>query len=253
MEREFQYRSLIYNPVKAFLYFLPSLAAIVTLVILTSRYLQSDAVAVIGWILACSLPFIFQKSFKRLFTSRVELIFNDQYFQINKYKLNKDVLLNELIIYWENLQSYKCNFSSNSFELTIILKNGSNYNMSFKEDKTQEQMLFEKSVFSIFSYCVSQYNLNKNNNKILFEPGYLTTKSGTLLVYILITLAIAEIIIHFLLAPNSFLLSFMSLFIIIGILVKRKTDKNSYYKISHLESRNPESFSESESLVNIDR
>ena len=206
-----------------------------------ARYIHSEAFAVIGWVLACSVPFLFQKGYKRLFTRRVELEFDNQYFLIKEYTVKNDVLVKELTIAWTEIQSYKCSFSSsNVIYLVIYLRDGSTKSFSFKDEKNQEQAINEKSVFSIFNYYVGQYNLNKQSeSEITLKPGFLTTKSGAFVLYGLAILAVVGIVIHFALAPKTFMLSFMSFFIIMGLLVKRKTDKTLYNKISQLEPRPP--------------
>jgi positive regulator of sigma E activity len=235
------YNSQTYNTAKAFLYALPALVVLVALVMVIARFIHSEAFAVIGWVLACSVPFLFQKAYKRLFTRRVELEFDKQNFLIKEYTSKNDDLVKELTIAWAEIQSYKCSFSSsNIVYLVIYLKDGSSKSFSFKDEKSQEQALNEKSVFSIFNYYVSQYNLDKQPEcEITFEPGFLTTKSGALVLYSLTILAVIGIVIHFVLAPKTFMLSFMSFFIIMGLLVKRKTDKNFYNKINQLEPRPP--------------
>lgn len=235
------YNSQTYNVAKASLFALPALVVLVALVMVIARYIHSEAFAVIGWVLACSVPFLFQKGYKRLFTRRVELEFDNKCFLIKEYTVKNDVLVKELTIAWTEIQSYKCSFSSsNVIYLVIYLRDGSTNNLSFKEEKTQEQIINDKSVFSIFYYYVRQYNSDKKpEDAIALKPGFLTTKVGAFVLYSVAALAVVAIVIHFVLAPKTFGLSFMSFFIIIGLLVKRKTDKDLYNKINQLEPRPP--------------
>ncbi len=242
MEKEkVLYSTQTYNVIKASLFALPALIILVAFVMIVARFIHSEAFAVIGWVLACSVPFLFQKAYKRLFTRRVELEFDKQTFLIREYTIKDDELVKELTITWADIQSYKCSFSSsNMVYLVVYFKDGSSKSFSFKDEKSQEQAINEKSVFSIFNYYVSQYNSDKQlEDKIILKAGFLTTKSGAFVLYSLTALAIVGIIIHFLLAPKTFMLSFMSFFIIMGLLVKRKTDKNLYNKINQLEPRPP--------------
>lgn len=240
MDKEIRYNSQKYDAVKAFLYAVPTLIALVSIVIITARYIHSEAFVVIGWVLVCSVPFLFQKAYKQMFSRRVELEFNNQNFTVKEYKIKDDILVKEFTITWAEIHSYKCSFSSQVTYITVRLHNGLKYGMSFKEEKTQEQVINEKSVFSIFYYYISQYNSNKQQeDKIVLQPGFLTTNSGALLLYSLTAVAIGEIIIHIVFAPSSFMLSFMSFFIIIGLLLKRKTDKDLYNKMVQLEPRTP--------------
>jgi hypothetical protein len=231
------YTSEVYNVVRASLFALPSLIILITLVMIFARSIHSEAFAVIGCVLACSMPFIFKKSYKRLFTRRVDIKFDDQCFMMTEYTIESNLLVKELIITWAEILSYKCSFSaSDTFYLVIFLRDGSTKRLSFKEEKNQEQALSERSVFSIFHYYVKQYNRNKQlKGEITLKPSFLTTKPGAFVLYGITLLAIAGILIHFALAPNTFGLSFMSFFIVIGLFAKRKTDLTLNKKIGLLD------------------
>jgi len=235
------YTSKTYNALKAFLLFLPVYASLIGLIIFISIQLHKPLIAVFGWVIISSVPFLFQKSFKNYFTRRVELEFDNQEFLVKEYNLDTDVLINELNFFWADIQSFKCSFSSsNTIYLVIYLKGGSSKSFSFKDEKDQEEALNEKSVFSIFYYYVRQYNSDKKQEEeITLKPGFLTTKPGAFVLYSLVILAVIGIVIHFVLAPKTFMLSFMSFFIIMGLLVKRKTDKDLYNKINKLEPKPP--------------
>nr|WP_199083284.1 hypothetical protein [Pedobacter sp. ASV19] len=192
------------------------------------------------WIAISTVPFLFQKRVKEAFTRNIELTFDDKNFLIQEYGVKSGSLIKELTIPWAEMESYKCSFSSGVTYLTIGLRDGSTNNLSFKEEKTQEQIINEKSVFSIFYYYVKQYNSDKQQEDIIIlKPGFLTTSAGAFVLYSVATLAVVAIVIHLVLAPKTFGLSFMGFFIIIGLLVKRKTDKDLYYKINQLEPRLP--------------
>lgn len=232
------YRSQSYNPLKAFLYCFPIYVLITGVIIVVFRHLHMPAFGVTAWIIVSLVPFLFQIRVKELFTKNIELTFDNQIFIIQEYAIRSGSLLKETNISWAEIQSFKCSFSSGVTYITIRLRDRSNNNLSFKEGKTQEQILSEKSVFSIFYYYVRQYNRNQlPEDAIVLKPGFLTTKLGALLLYSLTGLAIASIIIHIKLAPRTFMLSFMSGFIIIGLVVKRKNDKDLYNRISQLEPR----------------
>lgn len=234
------YNSQTYNVAKASLYALPAFVVLVALIIVIARYIHSEAFAGIGWVLACSVPFLFQKRFKESFTRNIELTFDNQSFLIQQYSIKNGSLIKEATIPWAEMKSFKCSFSSEVTYLTIGLRDGSTNNFSFKEEKTQEQMINDKSVFSIFYYYVRQYNSDKQpEDTIILKPGFLTTTAGAFVLYSITTLAVAAIVIHFVLAPKTFGLSFMSFFMIMGLLVKRKTDKDLYKKINQLEPRPP--------------
>ena len=234
------YNSQTYNVVKAFLYALPIYILLTGAIILIFRQLHMPAFGVAVWIIISSVPFLFQKRFKAAFTKNIELTFDDQSFIIREYAIENDNLTKEVAMTWADIESFKCSFSSEVTYLTIRLRDGSAKNFSFKEEKSQEQVINEKSVFSIFYYYVRQYNSDKNpEDGITLEPGFLTTKSGAFVLYGVAILAVVAIVIHFVLAPKTFMLSFMSFFIIIGLLVKRKTDKDLYNKINQLEPRPP--------------
>jgi len=234
------YNSQTYNPLKAFLYAFPVYALLTGLLILIIRPLHMPGLGVVIWIVISIVPFLFQKRFKEVFTRNIELIFDNQSFIIQEYDIKNGGLIKQATIPWAEMEYFKCSFSSEVTYLTIGLRDGSTNNLSFKEEKTQEQIINEKSVFSVFYYYVRQYNSDKEpGDKIALKPGFLTTKSGAFVLFGVAILAVVAIVIHFVLAPKTFGLSFMSFFIIIGLLVKRKTDKDLYNKINQLEPRPP--------------
>jgi len=234
------YKSQTYNPLKAFLYALPIYTILLGIIFLISMQLHKPALGVVGWIIISSVPFLFQRRFKEVFTRNIELIFDNQSLFIKEYAIGTGSLIKEVTIQWAAMKSFKCSFSSNVTYLTIGLRNGSTVNLSFKEERTQEQVINEQSVFSIFYYYVRQFNSDKQQeDTIKLKPGFLTTKSGAVVLYGIAILAVVAIVIHVVLAPKTFMLSFMSFFLIIGLLVKRKTDKDLYNKINQLEPRPP--------------
>ncbi|MBS1524144.1 MAG: hypothetical protein JST19_00760 [Bacteroidetes bacterium] len=235
------YSSQTYNAFKAFLYFVPFYITLLGTLLAGSLLLHKPLIAVIGWVLLNSVPFLFQKRFKRIFTRRVELEFDDESFSIKEYHLTDDVLIKQTDIAWRDIKSYKCYFSASSVTyLTIYLENGSNKSFSFKDGKDQDEAVSEKSAFSIFYYFVKQYNSNKEaDQKIYITPGFLTTRPGLFLLCILGALVSVGIILHIILQPKSSLFSVMGLFIVLGLVVKRKKDKDFYDKISQLQPRFP--------------
>ena len=238
--KKVSYESQTYNPVKAFLYVFPIYILLVIIVIGIGVFLRNPIIGGLGWIIISSVPFIFQKRFKEAFTRNIELTFDNQSFLIQEYAIKSGSLTKEITIAWAEIESFKCSFSSGVTYITICLHDGSTNNLSFKEENTQEQIINEKSVFSLFYYYVRHYNSDKKpEDAITLKTGFLTTKPGAIVIYSLAILAVVGIVIHFVLAPNTFMLSFMSFFIIIGLLVKRKTDKDLYNKISQLNPRSP--------------
>ena len=62
MDKEkFFYNTQTYNVTKAFLYALPTLIILVAFVMIFARYIHSEAFAVIGWILICSVPWFVRR------------------------------------------------------------------------------------------------------------------------------------------------------------------------------------------------
>ena len=230
-----------YSAVKAALYALPSLILLLVLVMTLARSIHSEAMAVLGSVFVCSFPFLFQKKYKTQFTRRVVLEFDEQGFVIKEHTLKTKTFIKEFAVNWIQIRSYKCSFSSSNMTfLNLYLKDGSLKSFSFKDEKTQEQAIKEKSVFSIFNYYAVNYNSNQvPEDKITLRPSFLTTRLGTIVLYTVGILAVITIVIHHLLESKTFMLSFMSLFIVLGLLVKRRTDKLLYNKISTLDSRLP--------------
>jgi len=241
MDDKILYASQTYNVIKAFLYGFPAFIILVALVIVIGRYIHSEAFVAVGWVSVCSLPFLVQKRYKKLFTRNITLAFDNQGFSISEYTLDGNLLVNDKSINWADMKGYKCYISaSNVTYMVIYLQNGSKKSFSFKDEKDQDQAINEKSIFSIVHYFVKQYNSDKEPNaKICIKPPFLVTKSGVFLLYALFALTLLAITLHFIMQPKTSIFSFMGLFIVLGLMVKRKKDKEFYGKISQLEPRLP--------------
>ncbi|WP_426324384.1 hypothetical protein [Pedobacter sp. R-06] len=233
------YNTKSYNTGKAFLYALPAYLLITLLLISVARLLMMPKLGVVAWIVLSVIPFVFQKKIKLLFTRKIILNFDDKNFKISEFGLQDDELKNEFNYRWEDIKSYRCYFSASSVTyITLYLRDGSSKNLSFN-DKDQNSAVVEESVFSLFYYFVSQYNINKDpDDKIVFKPGFFTTSNGLALIVSLLILAIVLIITHFIVHPKSAMMSLMALFIILGLFGKRKKDIMFKDKLENLEPIN---------------
>ena len=238
MENKIQYSSKSYNVIKATIIALIIFLIPAALIIAIGRYLH-NVNFVYGFIFICIIPFLFKKKFKNLFTRTVNLEFDEKAFIIKEF--NDFILIKETIINWEVIKTYKCSFSSSlTTDIILNLRDGSQKRFSFSDQKNQEQAVSEKSVFSIFHYFVKQYNRSKEvKDQILLQPGFLTTKVGSFVLILLFCAALFGIVAHFFINPKTFKFSFMSLFIILGLIAKRKSDKNFYNRIIQLDPRSP--------------
>jgi hypothetical protein len=235
------YHSRTYNVFKASLVALPIYILLLGIVMIISWKLQKPIIGILGWVIISSVPFFYQKRFKQLFTKQVDLEFTDEYFRIKEYALNGDTNRKEITINWGNIKYYKFSFSAtNVTYLTIYLLDGSIKRFSFKDEKDQNHSEKELSIFSIFFYFINQFNrANESVTKIMMKPGFLTTKTGEFVIYGLAILDIVAITIHIILNPGTSMFSFMGAFIILGLIVKRKTDKAFFNKINQSNPRSP--------------
>ena len=233
------YTTKSYNVGKAFLFALPAFILITLLLLLIALKSSAPAIFIVGWIALMTIPFLFQKKFKLLFTRKIILNFDNENFKISGFGLEDNELKNEFNYRWEDIKSYRCYFSASSVTyITLYLRDGSSKNLSFN-DKDQNSAVVEESVFSLFYYFVSRYNTNKDpDDKIVFKPGFFTTSNGLVLIVSLLILAIVLIITHFILHPKSAMMSLMALFIILGLFGKRKKDIMFKDKLENLEPIN---------------
>lgn len=146
-----------------------------------------------------------------------------------------------MTIRWEDILSYEFSFSTtNVTYLTISLNDGSTKRFSFKDEKDQIHSVNELSIFSLFFYYISQFNqANESVKKIIMKPGFLTGKRGGFVICGLVILDVIAITIHFILNPGTVMFSLMSTFIILGLIVKRKTDTAFYNKMMQSVPRAP--------------
>jgi hypothetical protein len=239
--KEVTYEIETYNAVKAFLIGLPIFCGLVAFVIGVGRYLQNEAFVIIGWISICAIPFLFQKKFKKIFTYKLVLDFSIEYLLIREYSLKNARLSKESKIPWTEIRAYKFYVSaSGTTYLNIYLRNGPARHLSFKENKDQKAILYKKSAFSIFYYFVSDYNSREaSQERIQIEPGFFTTRSGEYVLYSLIILSVIAVTLHLIFSPRTSMFSFVGVFITLGLLAKRRSDKLLYNLIAGLEPRSP--------------
>ncbi|WP_158800612.1 hypothetical protein [Pedobacter sp. L105] len=232
------YNTLIYNARKGFVYLFLTLILLILLLILTAVKLNTPIIGAIGIGCLFILPFLLEKKIKKIFTTRAFLTLNEENFSIVTSHLTNDITIKELDFSWDKIESYKVYFSpSKNTLLTIYLNDGTSQMWNFKDNKTFDEAASEESVFSLFYSFVKQYNENdKLDKKIVLTPGYLTTKSGTTLLYGISILIIAAVIIHIIKQPNTSVLSLLVGFsILVQQIVKRKQEKALYNKITQLD------------------
>lgn len=232
-----KYTSKSYNVIKATLIALLLFLIPVILVIGTGRYLHNTNF-IYAFVFVLIFPFLFQKQYKNLFTNKIDLEFDNESFNANEYNHNEE-LIKKTQIKWNEIESYKFSFSSSMTDFTLKLKNGSKKHYLFREGMSQEQAINEKSMFSIFYYYIKKYNNEKNNDEITLKPGFFTTRIGSIVIFSIFCLAVFGIIMHFFINPKTYKFSFMSFFIILGLIAKRKADINFYNLINQMEPRSP--------------
>ena len=232
-----EYKSQIYNTLKAFLYSFPLFISGFVLLIFISVQLKSDLLIIFGSICLFISPFIFQKNIRNIFTRKVLLEFDEQAFIVTEFPLKKDTIITKSIFNWADIKSYKVDFTKlNYTNLTIYLKDGSNKTFGFKDKNTFEEALKEEGVFNIFYSYVKQYNADKEiNKKITLTPVFFTTRSGSFILFSVVGLAIFAVCFHIYKAPKSSPFTLlMGVSIILGLLGKRKQDKDNYNRINNL-------------------
>lgn len=222
------YKTSSYNAVKAFLYSFPVYCTGTVLILLVFKGMPVPGI--IAWIALSTIPFLFQKIFKLLFTRKLVLEFDDTGCLIKEYAVKDESFIKQSIVNWAEIKAYKVNFSeSKTTHIVLYLKNGAKKRFSFSDEKGQEETTATKSAFSLFFYYIYHYNQGSaNNEQIVIRPGFLTTKVGENILYAVIATGIAAIILHIIMAPKTVMFSFISLPILLGLFVKRKKDKDFY-------------------------
>src|SRR5580692_1857474 len=99
-DKKISYSSQTYNSGKAFLYAAPVYILLIIAVIGIGVYLRRPSIGVIGWVIISSVPFLFQKRFRYIFTRRLELEFDDQAFSIKEYKITDNTFIKEITVNW---------------------------------------------------------------------------------------------------------------------------------------------------------
>jgi len=80
---------------------------------LIAMYFHSVSPGIALWIIYCTVPFIFQKKMKSIFTRDVLLEFNEQYFLTCEYN-HKGKLVKESTFKWTDIEGFKCYISQSN-------------------------------------------------------------------------------------------------------------------------------------------
>ncbi|MET4083348.1 hypothetical protein ABIB40_003319 [Pedobacter sp. UYP30] len=219
------YKSTTYHNGKAFLYGFPIFAFGTLFLLFAAVKIGAFLIFVIGWIALIIIPFFFQKKFKLLFTRNITLDFDNDAVKMIESSTHDDLIKDEITIFWDDIDNYKCYFSvTNVTYLILSFRDGSSKQFSFN-DKEQKFAIKEESVFSLFYASIAKYNLSRaDGDKIVFKPGFFTTKGGLVLLYSMLMLAIVLIVLHFIYQPKTATVSVIALVIILGLFGKRKKD-----------------------------
>lgn len=231
------YETQTYYPLKGFIFVLFYYIIGTAFIIIVARPGHNVTLGAIGWIALMISPILFKKNIQIYLVNRAVISVDNLHFHLTEYGSNDDELKNDLVINWKDIKSYNFSISPDKITtLTINLNTGKRKSFSFKDDKDQDIALKDRSVFSVFYFFAYQYGKeNQSGHKIYFKPGFLTTKAGHILICSLFALTIAEIVFHFLVAPDttffSVIAAFTFDFIILNTLLK---DKKFNKTIIHL-------------------
>lgn len=230
------YNGQHYNFWKAFLCFFPVYVLLTGIIIVIFKQSGMPGLGVLVWIIISLLPFMFQKRFKEIFTRNIVLTFDDKTILVQEYTINSVRLTKPINMSWGDIASFRCSSSSDVTCISVKLHDGSSKKLSVKEQNVGGQIQDKKSVVNVFCHYVSRYNLNKEPvKKITLRPSFLTTASGTFLLYTFTALATLAVVIHLFLMPGTFMLSMMVFFIAINMMLIRKSNKTLYHKINQLD------------------
>ena len=240
-EQKVSYETEHYNAIKASLFVFPIFVLLVALSVISGIYFHNPVVAVVGSIIGVLLPIIFKNQLKSPFVSKVILEFNNDFVSIMQYSCKAHVLKSELTIKWSDVVAYNVSFSPTyTTYLNIYMRSGEVNRLSFKEDKSEQRILIEKSAFSLFHYFIWQNNRDAEaGNTIEYRPALFATKKGATILWTLASLSAILIVVHLMVRPDTSMFSFMSLFIILGLLGKRKGDQTMMRKIDELVPHSP--------------
>lgn len=235
-DKKTNYETKTYDIIKASMIAFPIGLSCVFILLITGLHYHLNKISAIGLVLIFTIPFLFKQKFIQRFTYKTILTFTKTGFTIKKINYSNEEELIEGQVDWKDINFYKCSLSfSGITNIVIYLKDGKRKNLSFKEDKNQEQTMKEQSAFSLFYHFISAYNLNQSiNEHINYKPGYLTTKNGLVMLVIFLIGTMAAIIIQLNFNPKSSILSFTGLFIILNLFAKRKKENLFNEKISTL-------------------
>ena len=232
---ETSYSAKSYNPLIAFAVLLPVYLLLIGVSIGIGVAFHKPIIGGIGWVAVSSIPFLFQEKILAIFTRQICLVFNDKLINAEIYTLKNRRLVQNFNYLWSDINSYKFSLATaNSAYLVINFINGSSKTFSFKENISREDILNKRSIVTIFTFWVRKYNSSGAASKIVLKSNFLTTKSGSRILWILGLSSIFAIIANIMLRPGTFPFALISLFLVLGLVVKRKQDTTDFQDIENI-------------------
>ena len=241
-----QYNTKLYNGNLSFFLAFIILFGSIILCIYFGRLLNVPTIIAIPIIIFLFIsPLIFKKKIKAIFTSKVLLEMDKDYFSILYLDSDDESVKKQKVYLWNSIQSFDFSFGENTPILTALTfhfkkgmpKTFNFFDKEFKDDKSFKEMLKGECILTLFYNQVKQYNANKTEeDQIHLVPGFFATKTGKIIIYLLATLIVAAIVFHLIIDPKS---SFATLLISIGLVAsffsKRKGSLELYKKIKELD------------------
>lgn len=234
-----EYQTQIYYSFNAFAAWLLIIIVPLAIFVCLAVAIKSPIFGVIGLILVFIMPFFFQSNIKRRFTKSAFLEFDENVFSIQISDLDNKTIERTTSYRWSEIKAYKFYFTPSKLTyLDIYLRDGKCSEFGFKDNKTQGESIRadDLNIFNVFRSFIKKYNSNKmDDEKIILRPGFLTTRKGTFIMFLLGALILTGLLILIFANPSSSPFLFIGIFIFIPLLVKRKSDKNLYDQMSDLQ------------------
>ncbi len=235
MNKEFATQK--YNATTLLFVFLLTMMLIILLLIVVGKVIGSVQFAIAGYVCLCTLPFLFEKRIKALFTQKAAVRFNNSGMSVVCYTRDDERVSNEVQIGWDEIQSYRFYFTpKKNTVLSLWQRDGSRKRWNFKENKTTDESIGGDSIFNAFRAGVNQFNSGKEEDeRIELIPGFWNSKAGTAILYAELAALAIGFVIHLTTHPQSSVFTLLTgLSVVAGLFIRRKQEKELFERISGL-------------------
>lgn len=204
------------------------------LLFVSNHFLNNRFLSVLFLIIAIA-PIFLMKAVMNRFIRRVAVDLKKESFSISVYRTGKgSEKYSEH--YLNDINSYTIQFPNKRFSsIKLNFKNGNSVEYSFLQQKQDDTQTSTDEILKNFHLMIENYNQGTSvANKIILKPSFFASTGGLACIIGLCSLFIIAVCLHISYQTKPLLITlFFGLAIIIQLILKRKSDIDTYKKWIH--------------------